>query len=208
MKKTIWMPLVLGGALGLVDFVSLAVNFLIPLGPLGATGPHEIFLIMSAALGGPLGLLVANILHESGIFIFFLNNEISPDLIWSTGILVSTADFTAHLIALLVAAYCYKFLHQRAKKPSAFLGGWVLIVVIYYALLVLLQFSLIGLVFPDTPSLSMLYQNNLPEFLVVAIISTLIWFALPVRYRKPLWVEHQPVSPQTEKGTTSTDIQI
>lgn len=191
------MPLVLGVALGIIDFISLAVNFLIPLGPLGATGPQEIFLIISAALGGPLGLLAANLLQESGIFIFFLKNEILPDQLWSMGILFSTADFTAHLIALLAVAYCYKLLHQRTKLPYAFLGGWVLIVVIYYGLLVFFQYFLFGLVVPEIPPLSVLYQNNLPEFAVVTIVTTLIWVALPVRYRKPLWYETRPISPLT-----------
>lgn len=197
MKKTIWMPFVLGAALGIIDFISLAVNFLIPLGPFGATGPQEIFLIMSAALGGPLGLLVANLLQESGIFIFFLKNEVSSDQLWSMGILFSTADFFAHLFALLPVVYCYKLLHQRTKKPYTFLGGWVLIVVIYYGLLVFFQYYLLGRLVPETPPLSVLYQNNLPEFAVVAIVTTLIWVALPVRYRKPLWYETRPISSLT-----------
>jgi hypothetical protein len=208
MKKTIWMPLVLGGALGLVDFVSLVVNFLIPLGPFGATGPQEIFIIMSAALGGPLGLLVANILHEMGILVFFLVAQFSPEQISSTGVIFASADFTAHLLASLAVAYGYRFLYHRGKKVSTFVAGWVLIVVIYYALLVLLQSSLLGFIIPDKPPISVLYQNNLPEFLVVATISTLIWIALPARFRKPVWIELQPVPQPTKDGSASTEIQI
>jgi len=206
-KKTIWMPLVLGAALGLVDFISLAVNFLIPLGPLGATGPQEIFLTISAALGGPLGLLVANFLHESGVFLFFLKNELSPDLLWSSGVLFATADLVAHLVALLAVAYGYRFLYQRAQKLYVFCAGWVLIVCIYYGLLVFLQFFLLGLVVTGVPGLSVLYQNNLPEFAVVIIVSTLIWIALPARYRKPLWYEVQPVPTLNKDETTSQEIQ-
>jgi hypothetical protein len=207
-KKTIWMPLVLGAALGLVDFISLAVNFLIPLGPLGATGPQEIFLTISAALGGPLGLLVASFLHESGVFLFFLKNELSPDLLWSTGVLFATADLVAHLVALPAVAYCYRFLYQRAQKLYVFCAGWILVICIYYGLLVFLQFFLLGLVVTDVPGLSVLYQNNLPEFAVVAIVSTLIWVALPARYRKPLWYEMQPLPTLNKDGTTSEEIRI
>lgn len=208
MKKTIWKPLVLGATLGLVDFVSLAVNFLLPLGPLGATGPQEIFLTMSAALGGPLGLLVASFLHESGVFLFFLKNEFSPDMLWSTGMLFATADLVAHLVALLAVAYCYRFLYQRVQKLVVFCAGWVLIVFIYYGLLVFLQYLLLGLVVIDVPGLSILYQNNLPEFAVVVIISTLSWVALPARYRKTLWYDMQPVPTPNKDEIASKEIQI
>lgn len=201
MKKTIWIPIVIGGALGLLDFISLAVNFLIPIPPFGATGPQEIFLTISAALGGPLGLLIANFFHDLGGFIFFLKNEFSPDQYWSTGVLFATADFAAHFVALLAVTYCYRFLQQGAKKVYAFFAGWVLIVVIYYSLLVLLQSSLIGLVVPIKHSLSTLFQNNLPEFLVVLITTTLIWVALPRRYHKPLWIYVQlATSPAVERA--------
>lgn len=187
-KKTIWIPLVLGGTLGLLDLVSMAVDFLIPLGPYGATGPQEVLVIISAALGGPLGLLVACLLQEVGHHFFFLKALFSPEQMASTGRLYSIADFSAHILAALAVAYCYKFLHQRAKKVYVFFGGWILIVVFYYTLLVLLQFFLIGFVI-DLPPLSALFRNFLPEFLVVTIISTLIWIALPRRYRRPLWYE-------------------
>ena len=206
MKKTLWIPLVLGGVLGLLDFVSLAVSFLIPLGPFGATGPQEIAVIISAALGGPLGLLVANFLQELGIYIFFLKSQFLPEQMLSTGVLFPIADFIAHTLALLAVAYCYRFLHQRAKKVTAFFAGWVLIIVIYYTLLVLLQSTLLGLVISDKPPLSTLFQNNLPEFFVVVIISTLIWIALPARYRRPLWYEVQAFPPPSEARTQSKEI--
>jgi hypothetical protein len=206
-KKTIWMPLVLGITLGLLNFVSIAVDFIIPLGPFGATGPQEILLTISAALGGPLGALVANFLQELSFYLFWLKTQLPPEQIWSTGALFSIADFTAHMVALLAVAYGYRFLHQRAKKVVTFLAGWILIVVIYYALLVLLQSFLIGLVIPDKPPLSTLYQNNLPEFLVVTIVSTLAWIALPRRYQRPLWIESQLALPPAEEIAVYEEIQ-
>ena len=200
MKKTIWIPLVLGAALGLLDLVSIAVDFIIPLGPYGATGPQEVFITMSAALGGPLGLSVACLLQEVSHHFFSLKALFSPEQMASTGTLYSIADFSAHILAALAVAYCYKFLHQRAKKDYVFFGGWILILVFYYTLLVLLQFFLIGFVI-DLPPLSALYRNFLLEFLVVTIISTLIWVALPRRYRRPLWIELQPAARITEDRT-------
>ena len=188
MKKTIWIPLVLGCVFGLLDFTSWAGAFVIPLGPYGATGPQELFITMSAALGGPLGLSVTCFFHELGNYSFGLKALFSPEQLSSTGILYSIADFLAHILAVLVVTYCYKLLHQRAKKVYVFLGGWILILVFYYILLVSLQFFLVGLVI-DLPILSALFRNFLSEFLVVAIITTLIWIALPARYSRPLWYE-------------------
>lgn len=195
MKKTIWIPLVLGGGLGLLDFVSWASGFLIPLGPYGATGPQEVFITISAALGGPLGLSITCFLHELGNFAFDLHSLVSSEQMYTTGLLYSAADFSAHIVAALATAYCYKILHQRAKKVYVFIGGWILILAFYYILLVPLQFFLIGFVI-DLPSLAVLLRNFLPEFLVVAILSVLIWIALPARYTRPLWFQLEPV-PQT-----------
>jgi len=206
-KKSIWIPLLLGGVLGLLDMASMVVDFLIPLGPYGATGPQEVFILMSAALGGPIGLSVACILHEAGNYFFGLKAVFSPEQIASVRMFYSIADFSAHILAALAVAYCYKFLYQRAQKVYVFFAGWILIVYFYYLLLVLLQFILIGLVI-DLPSLSTLYRNFMPEFLVVTIISTLIWIALPKRYHRHLWVEQQPLSPPTGDGAMSKDVQI
>jgi len=202
-KKTIWLPIVLGSALGLLDFVSMAVDFLIPLGPYGATGPQEVFIIMSAALGGPLGLSVECLLHEVGHHFFFLKSLFSPEQMSSTGTLYSIADFSAHILATLAVAYCYKLLHQRAKKVYVFFGGWILIAVFYYTLLVLLQFFLIGFII-DLPPLSVLFRNFIPEFLVVAIVTTFIWIALPARFHRPLWIEPEPFPPPTESKGKET----
>lgn len=189
MRKSIWIPLVLGGVLGLLDFVSLAVNFLIPLGPFGATGPQEVLVMMAAALGGPLGLSLAQIFQDLGIYLYFLPTQLLPEQMSSLGVLIALADFSAHILALLVVAWGYRFLHQRAQKIYTFCAGWILIVFSYYTLLVLLQSLLIGLVVQVKHPPSEMFWNNLPECLVVTLITTLIMVALPARYRKPQWYE-------------------
>lgn len=208
MKRTIWIPLILGGVLGLLDFASLAVDFLIPFGPFGATGPQEVLLTISAALGGPFGLLVASFLQELGIYLFFLKAQLPPEQMLLTGAPFSIADFTAHFLALLAVAYGYRLLYRGAKKAYTFYAGWILIVVIYYTLLVLLQSTLIGFVVADKPPLLTLFQNNLLEFLAVTFISTLVWIALPKRFHKPLWYEMQPAVLPTEDSAVSEEIQI
>jgi hypothetical protein len=193
MKKTIWIPLVLGITLGLLDFLSLGVHWVIRIANFGAIGPQETLVIISAALGGPLSGIVTNFLQELGMHIFLLKGDFpgQPQL----EVLISIADFIAHTIALLAVAYCYRFLHQRTKKAYIFFAGWILIVVIYYILLLPLQSLLHNFLVPDLLLLSTLVRGAPPEFLMVAIISTLILIALPVRYRRPLWIDVQPVAP-------------
>lgn len=202
------MPLLLGAVLGLLDFVSLAVDFLIPLGPFGATGPQEILVIMSAALGGPIGLLIAQVFQDLGIYLYFLNSQFLPEQMSSLGVLTALADFAAHFIALFVLAYGYKLLHQRAKKMYTYLAGWILLIVIYYTLLVFFQSYLIGLVVNVHHPLSVAFQNNFPELIVVVIITTLILIALPEKYRRPLWIEQRSPSPPIVGGADSKEIQL
>jgi hypothetical protein len=190
MRKTIWIPLALGGGLGLLSFISSAVDFLVPPGFSGvAAGPQEIPLLIAAGIGGPLGLLVAGFIHESGIYLFLFESTFAQDHVSSTAILFALADFASHLVALLATAYLYRFVHQRTRKMYIFLTAWLLIVTIYYALLVLLQALLGGRVVPGTPPFSTLLQNFLPEYQVVLILTTLILLALPRRLLKPLWYE-------------------
>jgi len=187
MKKTIWIPLVLGITLGLLDFVSFGVHWVIQIASFGAIGPQETLVVISAALGGPVGLFATNFLQELGMHIFLLKGDFPGQRLLE--VLISIADFFAHTIALLGVTYCYRFLHQRAKKASIFFAGWILIVMIYYILLLPVQSLLHNLLVPDLLPLLTLVRGAPPEFLMVTILSTIILFALPARYRKPLWYE-------------------
>jgi len=193
MKKTIWIPLVLGITLGLLDFVSFGVHWVIQIASFGAIGPQEILVVISAALGGPVGLFVTNFLQELGMHIYLLKGDFPGQRMLEVSI--SIADFIAHTIALLAVAYGYRFLHQRAKKATTFMAGWILITVIYYIVLLPLQSLLHNLLVPGLLPLDTLVRGAPPEFLMVAFISTLILIALPARYRRPLWIENRPTTP-------------
>ncbi len=198
MNKTTWRPIAIGSILGLLSFVSSAGGFLIHLGFSGeASGPQEIPLILSAVFGGPLGLFLASLIHELGISLYVFKSVFSPDQMSSTVVAFAIADFSAHVLALLAAAYGYRFLYQRANKLITFLAGWIFIVAAYYTLLVFLQSILVGMVIPDTPFSITLMQDFLPEFQMTLIITTLIIVALPRRYRKPLWYESTETAPQS-----------
>jgi hypothetical protein len=199
MKKTIWIPLVLGITLGLLDFLSLGVHWVIRIANFGAIGPQEILVIISAALGGPLSGFVTNFLQELGMHIFLLKGDFPGQRLLEVSI--SIADFIAHTLALFAVAYCYRFLYQRAKKAIIFFVGWILITVIYYILLLPLQSLLHNLLVPGLLPLSTLVRGSPLEFLMVAIISTLILIALPARYRRPLWYESKKAPEQNGSGT-------
>jgi hypothetical protein len=207
MKKTIWIPLILGVFFGLLDFAIWAVDFAIPLGPWGASGPQEVFIIMSAALGGPLGLFVTCLFYVLGDFAFSVVTLFSPEQLSSMGVLYSIANFSAHILAALPAAYCYKFFHQRVKKVYVFFGSWILILVFYYFLLVTLQFFLVGLVV-EMPPLFALYRYFLPELMVTGVVTTLIWIALPMRFNRPQWIEPEPVPQPIKEGIEHKETQI
>jgi hypothetical protein len=196
MKKTIWRPLLLGLAFGALSFFSSAVGFFIHTGIAGAIGPHEIFMTLSAALGGPLGLFVASVIHTVGAHIYLMK---APPELAVPALHNSMGDFVARTLALLAVAYCYKYLHQRAQKVVTFIFGWILIIGIYYALLLPLQALDWALTLPGYLSLSTIVQSAPPEIFSVAIITTLIWIALPVRSRKPLWYEPKQASNQSGK---------
>ena len=109
MKRTIWIPLVLGLALGLIDFVSLVVHFVLPTGEETFVGPQEIFVTISAALGGPLGLLVTIFFQELGVHFFLLKGQLPPEQV-PLEIFISIADFIAHVLAALGVVYSSRFL--------------------------------------------------------------------------------------------------
>jgi len=194
MKKTIWRPLILGITLGLLDFISFRVHWVIQIADFGAIGPQEILVVISAALGGPVGLFTANFLQELGMHIYLLKGDFPGQRMLE--VFISIADFIAHTLALLAVAYCYRYLHRRAQKAAIFFSGWILITVIYYILLLPLQSLVHNLLVPGLLPLSTLVRGAPPEFLMVAIISTLTLIALPVRYRRPLWYESKKAPDQ------------
>jgi hypothetical protein len=197
MKKTIWRPLVLGIALGLLDYISLVVHFVLPTSEETFVGPQEIFVTMSAALGGPLGMFFTSLFQELGVHFYLLKGQLPPEQV-PLEVFVSIADFTAHILAALVVVYGYRFLYQRSKKAISFYSGWILIVILYYSLLLPLQSLLYNLVIPDMLPLLVWIRSSLMEVFTVCIISPLIWFALPLRYRRPLWTKIESFPSATE----------
>jgi len=196
-KKTIWIPIVVGIVSAALILAASEAQFFIPLGNDTSMGIGELFTTLSAALGGPIAAIVTLLLVYSIHSI--LHIDLFPDM---TSIYIVLADATAHLCAMLVVAIgYYKLLYPRARKTGIFLVGWFLTVGIYYYL-ALLPLSVILLNLAD-PGFSAKYpafaRNFIPEFLGTATITTMIWFASPARYRRPQWVEPKTAPDQNRE---------
>jgi len=198
MKKAIWIPIVIGLMAGGLSYLVGIADFiiLVPLGEGAGLGGAEIFGTLAAALGGPIAAVITGLLN--GAAGYLVTRDVFP---WPTSLYMAGADLIAHIIAMLAAAFCYRFLHERAKKrPLALFAGWVLIAAIYYfVVLTPIQVFLVNIFAPGFGTYMDFVGVIWPEFLITTIVTTLIWFALPVRYRRPLWYEKpQTVTPNAE----------
>jgi hypothetical protein len=193
-KKTIWIPIIIGIVSAAIILLVSEAQFVIPLGNNYSVGIGEISNMLSAALGGPIAVITTVLL--TGIGHYLLNIDLYAELRFT---LIAITDAFIHMCAMLVVAISYhRILYPRARKTSAFIGGWWLTVGVYYYLALLpLQVVLLIYVDPDFgatyPSFARIF---LPEVLGTAIITTLIWLAAPIRYRRPLWIGLENVSDQ------------
>ena len=186
-KRTVWIPITIGTTSAALIIAAAEANFFIPLGNGSSIGIGELFTTLSASLGGPIASFVT-IFVVYGV-VGMLHPEYYPDTI---SIYILIADATAHLCAMLMVAIgYYKWLYPWARKTGFFLAGWFLLVCAYYYL-ALLPLSVVLLNLAD-PGFGATYpffaRNFIPEALGTAVITTLVWAASPVRYRRPQWIE-------------------
>jgi hypothetical protein len=201
MKKTIWIPIVISLAFAFLGWLILIAGFSIPIPRVdGNVGISEIFNLIAAILGGPITVVIGNIIF--GIFGYTI--VLSNTHPWPISFYLTLADVIAHIITLVMVAFCYRFFYERAKRYEQairnviVIAGWVLISISYYLVLIPLQVTFINLVIPGMLTFSDLFRGTLPEILATTFITTLILLALPKRYRKPLWYESKPGTPSTE----------
>ena len=187
MKRTIWVPVMIGVVSAVLVLLVSEAEFVIPLGNNYSIGIGEIFNVLSAALGGPIALITTLLLTSSGHYILHFNLYTNTQFAF-----IVLADGFIHMCALLVVAILYhRFLYPRVNKKGVFIVGWWLTIGVYYYIALLpLQVALLNYADPGFgatyPSFARIF---LPEFLGTATITTLIWFAAPVRYHRPQWVE-------------------
>lgn len=191
MKKTIWQPLVLGIILGSLAGISLVtgLTFLTPGLATNAMGFYVTLLLLSAALGGPLGGIVASV---SMIIISALFG--SPEM---KAIITIPAVFWSNVLMLgiieTLVGFGYRLIFERMRMPARLLP-WVGIVIAYYLLnspiSIALQYFLLGDPLSEIlPAVLYSYQTYVPQAIFDIFITSLIFIALPARYLRPLWYE-------------------
>jgi len=193
-KKTIWIPVVIGIVSGILILSAALADFFIPLGDETSIGIGEIFTTLSAALGGPVAAILTLLVPYSGVILLNLDQYTE-----TRSLVIALADASAHLGAMLVVAICYyKLVYPRARKTGIFLLGWLLTIGVYYYLAFLpLEVVLLNLADSDFGATYSFYARNfIPEFLGTALITSLIWLAAPTRYRRPQWVESKDAPDQ------------
>jgi len=197
MKKNIWLPIIIGIIFAALILMVSEVKFVLPLGNNYSIGIGEIFNMFSSALGGPIAVIVT--LLVTGIGHFLLN----PDLYTNSQfIFIVIADAVIHMGAMMtVTIIYYRILYQRVGKIGLFVVGWWLTTGVYYYLILLpLQVALLNFADPGFgatyPSFARIF---LPEFLGTGVITTLIWFALPERFRRPQWIKPKNAPDQSDK---------
>jgi len=201
MKKTIWQPLVLGIALGSLAGISMVtgLTFLTPGLATNAIGFFVTLLLLSAALGGPLAGVVAS---TSMIIISALFG--SPEM---KAVITIPAVFWSNVLMLwmieTLAGFGYRFIFERLKMPARLLP-WAGIVIAYYLLnspiSITLQYFLLGDPLSEVlPAVLYSYQTYIPQAIFDIFITSLIFVALPARYRKPLWYEPRKTPEQNSE---------
>lgn len=179
------MPVVGGLIFAALSYLITVADITVQVSEEIILGPWEIINTISAALFGPIGLLITELGLDISGYLYFIKGTFPPpqDFYFMVG------DYIAHTVSMLFVAFGYRFIYRRMKMPSL-LAGWVLIMGIYYLVEVVLAVTLFNIAVPELgTAYSMAFNSVRLEFPLVTIITSLILLALPERYRRPQWYE-------------------
>ena len=201
MKKTIWMPLVIGAVLGLLAGIATAtgLSFLTPGITDSAIGFYVTLFLLAAAQGGPLAGVIASTLW---VIISALYGP--PDM---KAIIIIPAVFWSNLLALgmftAVVGFAYRWIFERVKMPARLLP-WAGIVVAFYLIglpsAIISQYFLLGDPTSEIlPAISGTYMTYIPQAIFDILFTSLVFIALPARFRKPLWYESKKAPDQNSE---------
>jgi len=184
-KKTTWVPIAGGLIFGALSYLITVADITIRISENLILGPWEIINSLSAALFGPIGLLITELGLDISGYVYLLKGvyPAPQDIYFMVG------NYIAHSVAMLFVALSYRFIYPRLKVPRL-IAGWILVMGIYYLIGVTLQVSLFNIAVPGLgASYAVWFSNVRLEFVLVTVVTSLILVALPERYRKPQWVE-------------------
>lgn len=200
MKKTIWQPLVLGIVMGLLAGIATVtgLSFLTPGITDNAIGFFVTLFLLAAALGGPLAGVIAPALWVT-ISAWLGPPEMvavisEPNTFWSNLIVLGTTT--------ALVGFAYRLIFEGIKMPARLLA-WAGIVVTYYFIAlpaaIIPQYLLSGDPASEIlPAVLSSYADYIPQVIFDIVFTSLVFIALPARYRRPLWVAQQPVEQTRE----------
>lgn len=193
MKKTIWMPVALGLAMGTLAGVATVTGLSILIVDVtensNSIGFYVTLFLLAAAFGGPIAGMLA-----STMWVLISARFGSPDM---QAVITVPTIFWSNVIALgTVVAFVglsYRAIYERTRMPVRLLP-WAATVFAFY--LVALPFSLLPQYFFLGDSLSEVpsavlraYLTYLPQALFDIFFTSLVFFALPASRTRPLWYE-------------------
>ena len=186
MKKTIWLPVIFGLALGLLAGIAMAVGLSISLpdsaGGINIVGFHMALFLLSAAIGGPLAGAITPITSLITAILFgppdlraFL---VDPLSFWTNSFLMGA------FMALI--GFCYRAIFERMKIPVRLLP-WIGIILAHYAFHPpILEFLQTGKVNFIRSMVGALDFYTL-QILFDVFFTSLVFIALPASFAHPLW---------------------
>ena len=192
MKKTIWQPVLLGIAFGLLAGISITADLsFVYSNPLttGVIGFHVVFFLLSASIGGPLAGFITPTLCVLFITFFgdpgFVEFLTRPNIFWTNMVIPG--------LVMALTSFGYSLVFERIKMPARLLP-WAGIVIACYILqnsvIIPIQYYFGGDNFATLPSAVLsAYRAYIPQAIFDIFITSLIFIALPARYRRPLWYE-------------------
>ncbi len=158
--------------------------FVIP-GSLLLTDLREVFVIIGSAITGPVGSIIVAILA--------CLYEPTPEIQFYV--------MAQHVFAAITTSLLYKKYFGKNLSSVEFVFRWVLLVGYYYYIAYIPILTIVYLFFPEfnlpflksgmgyINSFLYLYAGWSKEIIITLIITLLSMYALPMRYKKPLWVK-------------------
>lgn len=157
---------------GLIALAMVLAQLTIPIpGTQVVTDPRELAVTIGAAISGPIGGVLIGLLAGAGV----------PHM--------PLASILAHVVGSVGVGVLYKPLYSHLTLPSRY-AGWVgLIFIYYYGLLIPAFMTGMALFYGQTFDVLSLYstigRGALPEVLITAGLTTLVWYVLPKQYQQP-----------------------
>lgn len=177
-------------AFGLVALIIVLAELFVPIPGTGVvTDPREVFTTLGSAFTGPVGGVIVGVF--AGIGEAFIG-EPSARIPW--------ASLIAHVAGGLWMGWAYKKLVFNRLEMPRLVGGWAILVLIFYFAFAVPGFVIGQAIFYPAQYTAFygagtsildayltLARGVVPEALITALVTSLVIIALPKRYRRPIW---------------------